>query len=195
MDLNEYVQAAILTESRIEEVKLDINSIVPLLESFVAVGNLIDVIKKDTFYGIPTDPVKLQARSDRISKNTISMNVQSRQYFNTPGSQPITIPQLDPRVVHAIIGLATESVELIEALLLSIASGEPIDRVNVLEELGDQGWYTAILVDALNASWSNIHETNIAKLAARNKGKSFNAEATINRDVDAERIILETGSK
>ena len=195
MDLNQYVEAALLTESRIDSVSLDVGTTVPLLETFIAAGNLIDVVKKDTFYGLPATPEKIQARLERIEQNTVALPHAAVQYSNTPIGPQKTLEQLDPRVVHAVIGLATESVELIEALLESIKSGNPIDRVNLLEELGDINWYHAILIDALNGDWAKVQETNIAKLQARNKGKVFNAEATINRDVAAERAILETGAK
>lgn len=195
MNLNQYVEAALQTESRIDSVSLDVGTTVPLLETFVAAGNLIDVVKKDTFYGLPTTPEKIQARLERIEQNTVALPHAAVQYSNTPAGPQKTLEQLDPRVVHAVIGLATESVELIEALLESIKSSNPIDRVNLLEELGDINWYHAILIDALNGDWAKVQETNIAKLQARNKGKAFNAEATINRDVAAERAILESGAK
>lgn len=195
MDLKQYVTAALQTESRIEAVELDVATTVPLLEAFVAAGNLIDVVKKDTFYGYPKDPAKIEARAKRIEDNSVILPAAAVMYSNMPVGPASKLEQLDPRVVHAIIGMATESVELIEALLESINSGMPIDRVNLLEELGDINWYHAILIDALNGDWEKVQETNIAKLAARNKGKSFNADATINRDVEAERAILEAGAQ
>jgi len=103
--------------------------------------------------------------------------------------RPLT--KIDSRVAHAIIGLATESVELLEALRDAIENDAPIDGVNVLEELGDLNWYHAIAVDALNGSWEQIQETNISKLRKRNQGNKFNAQATINRDEAGERVLLE----
>jgi hypothetical protein len=79
---------------------------------------------------------------------------------------------------------------LIEAILIALQKEEPIDQVNVLEEMGDIFWYSAIAIDATNGNWSQILETNIAKLKHRYPDK-FTSENAINRDVVAERKILE----
>lgn len=195
MDLKQYVEKATRTESRIDEVKLDIQKVLPLLETFVASGNLIDVLKKDTFYGIPTDRAKLEARYERIEQHSAVLPHAAVKYSNTTAGPSKSLKQLNPRVVHAIIGLATETVELVEALLESISSGDPIDRVNVLEELGDINWYHAVLIDALGGDWDKVLETNIAKLEKRYQKNVFDATETTNRDLDAERTILETGAR
>lgn len=191
MDLKQYVAGALLTESRIDSIEVDKVRLVEVLKSTIAAGNLLDVLKKDMFYGAITIPEKQIARTRRIAANEDAL-LQSAGFFADPEpTEPVKLEQLDPRVVHAIIGLATESVELLEALLESIETGEPIDGVNVLEELGDLNWYHAIAIDALGGDWEQVQATNLAKLDARNKGKKFNAAATIDRDVESERALLE----
>ena len=60
------------------------------------------------------------------------------------------------------------------------------------EEIGgDISWYQALGHDAAGTDEDVEREKNIRKLELRNKGKTFNAEATVNRDTDAERAILE----
>lgn len=193
MNLKEYTAAAIETESRIDHIAVDALGFINLLETFIAAGNLLDIVKKDTFYGLPTDPKKAADRNQRFIDNALLLKQSVADRSEWEPSEPTKFTNINPRVAHAIIGLATEAVELVEALLSAVVTDQPIDGVNVLEELGDLNWYHAIAVDALGGDWENIQATNIAKLRARNKKASFNAEATINRDVDAERKILESG--
>ena len=54
-------------------------------------------------------------------------------------------------------------------------------------------WYQAIAVDVMQANWGAILETNIAKLKERYKDK-FDAAEALNRNLTAERAILEAGS-
>jgi NTP pyrophosphatase (non-canonical NTP hydrolase) len=198
MNLPQYIKAALETESVIPNVTTDVDNLQAVLSSVIAAGNLLDVIKKDTFYGLPKDEDKLAKRTTRLEENAVLLRraaghteALTRRKLAGDESTVRTLTNINPRVVHAIIGLATEAVELLEALHEAVENGTELDGVNILEELGDLNWYHAIAVDALGGDWEQIQETNIAKLRKRNKGKSFNADATINRDVDAERALLE----
>ena len=71
---------------------------------------------------------------------------------------------INPRIFHAIVGISTESTELLEALDFS---GKELDNVNICEEFGDLDWYKAIGCDEFNISWDTILNTVIAKLKAR----------------------------
>lgn len=95
------------------------------------------------------------------------------------------------RLLHAAIGLCTESGEIQDQLKKAIFYGKPLDRVNLAEELGDVFWYMAIMSDALGVSFAEIMEKNIAKLKAR-YGSKFTENAALNRDIPAERKILES---
>jgi NTP pyrophosphatase (non-canonical NTP hydrolase) len=198
MNLPQYIQAALETESVIPNVTTDVDNLQAVLSSVIAAGNLLDVIKKDTFYGLPKDEDKLAKRLIRLEDNAILLRraaghteALTRRKIRGDETSVRTLNNINPRVAHAIIGLATEAVELLEALYEAVETGTEMDGVNILEELGDLNWYHAIAVDALGGSWEQIQETNIAKLRNRNKGKKFNADATINRDVGAERALLE----
>jgi len=57
---------------------------------------------------------------------------------------------IDPRIFHAVLGAATESVELLEALEFN---GKEMDLVNLGEEFGDLNWYQAIFCDAAGIKW------------------------------------------
>ena len=96
----------------------------------------------------------------------------------------------DPRILHAAMGLVTESGELLDALKKSTYYGKELDLTNIKEEAGDMLWYMAILFDALGTSFEEEQERVIAKLKARYPDK-FTEEAAENRDLDAERTVLE----
>jgi NTP pyrophosphatase (non-canonical NTP hydrolase) len=199
MDFATYIKKATATESVIDSVSVDYDQFLHVLNATIGAGNLLDVAKKDIFYGLPKNEAKLTARQQRLDDNSnlafrAASAARNNIHYagNRHGTDPINLSKINPRVAHAVIGLATESIELLEALKLAIESDQPIDEVNVLEELGDLAWYLAIAVDSLNGNWDTILEANIAKLAKRNQGNTFNADATINRDVVAERQLLET---
>lgn len=94
------------------------------------------------------------------------------------------------RLLHAGIGLSTESGEFLDALKKHIFYGKPLDRVNLKEEMGDLFWYLAIACDELGVDFEPLMETNIAKLKAR-YGEKFSEAAAEKRDLKAEREILE----
>lgn len=101
------------------------------------------------------------------------------------------VHDFDPRVLHAAIGLVTESGELIDALKKSIFYGREIDMTNVKEEAGDILWYLAILFDAIGTDFTTEQKRVIEKLKTRFPEK-FTEEAAYNRDLVAERKVLES---
>lgn len=94
------------------------------------------------------------------------------------------------RLLHAMIGLTTESGEIQDQMKKHIFYGKAIDKVNLVEELGDLMWYIAIASDVLGVSLEDIMAKNNEKLEAR-YGKVFTESAALNRDLDKEREILE----
>lgn len=97
------------------------------------------------------------------------------------------------RLLHAAIGMATESAELLDMLKKHIFYGKPLDKVNANEEIFDQMWYQAVAVNALGRdSFNEGMETNIAKLKAR-YGEKFSENSALNRNLENEEKILIAG--
>ena len=94
------------------------------------------------------------------------------------------------RLLHAFMGMATESSEALDMLKKHLMYGKPLDKVNAAEEIGDVLWYAAVALDTLGVSFEEVMDKNIAKLKKR-FGNKFTSDAAINRDVVAERKILE----
>lgn len=94
------------------------------------------------------------------------------------------------RILHAVMGVCTESGELMDQVKKHILYGKNIDFVNLQEEAGDLFWYVALLADACNFTFEDTFEKNIAKLRARYPN-NFTEQDALNRDLNKERKILE----
>lgn len=95
-------------------------------------------------------------------------------------------------MLHAAVGLATEASEALDMLKKHIYYGKEMDIPNFREEIGDSQWYAALGAEAIGAELTDIQETNIRKLKRRYPD-AFTKEHAINRDLEAERQILENG--
>lgn len=94
------------------------------------------------------------------------------------------------RLIHAVLGLTSEVGELADALKKHLIYGKALDLVNVIEETGDVLWYEALALAAVKGQLSDAMAKNIAKLQKR-FGDKFTEQAALNRDLPAERKILE----
>lgn len=94
------------------------------------------------------------------------------------------------RLLHAAIGLYTESVEFIETLYKYVFNGDPMDTINLIEEGGDIFWYMAIFADEISCTFEDMEDRNQRKLAARYPAK-FTERLALNRNLGAERQELE----
>ena len=95
------------------------------------------------------------------------------------------------RLLHAAMGLCTESGEFMDMMKKHILYGKEIDLVNLEEELGDTGWYMALALDEMNSNFERMFGTNVAKLRARYPNK-FTEHDALNRDLVKEHKILES---
>lgn len=150
----------------------------------IAIDSLtaLDMVKKTLFYG--RDNNLAADAGQRDCSGLLSQLVAS----NTAIEGGFT-PADAANYIHGIIGLATEAGELLENLKNAI-NGHAIDRTNVKEEVGDGKWYMAILANVGQFGWGDDEAVNIAKLRARFPD-AFTEHHAVNRDLDAERAILE----
>ena len=95
------------------------------------------------------------------------------------------------RLDHAVTGICTEAGEIADAIKKHKFYGKELDRANLIEELGDLYWYINIAQDVLGVTTEEVQRINNAKLMKRYSSGKFTEEAAINRDLDAERKILE----
>lgn len=93
-------------------------------------------------------------------------------------------------ILHGVLGVCTEAGELADPIKKALFYGREIDRVNLVEEMGDIMWYLAILADELGITLEDVKRINIAKLKER-FGDKFTTEAANVRDLKTERALLE----
>jgi len=99
------------------------------------------------------------------------------------------------QVVQGIIGISTESGELLDALKKNMFQQRPLDTVNVEEECGDILFYMTELLEAIDSDIFKVMAINQHKLESRYDGKRFDKDKSLNRDLVREREILEQGAK
>ena len=98
------------------------------------------------------------------------------------------------RLIHAAMGMVTESAELMDMLKKHIFYGKPMDLVNAKEEVGDNQWYVGLAVDVMRTTMNDVMTVNINKLKLRYPEKFTEHNAT-NRNVAIERQFLEDANK
>lgn len=94
------------------------------------------------------------------------------------------------RLIHYLLGMISEIGEVCDSLHGVFNNGKELDKVNLLEELGDQKWYMAIVCNVLGTDLEQVGIANIRKLAARH-GDKFSNQDVSKRDLSTEREILE----
>ena len=97
--------------------------------------------------------------------------------------------KINPRLNHSIMGIQTEAGELTDAFKKSWFYKQPLDLVNVKEEIGDILYYLAILCDELGTDFDTEMVRVIKKLEIRYPEK-FTTKNAIDRDLSKERASL-----
>lgn len=101
-----------------------------------------------------------------------------------------TSEKMHPDLVHAWIGVTTETGESGDVVKKALIYGKDPDLINLDEEFGDKLWYIALYCSRRQISFSDLMEQNIAKLQKRFPDK-FSEELALTRDLPAERKALE----
>lgn len=199
MQLNEYIQLALRTESVPESLNINRITTEALCQLFVEVGKLADGLKRSIYY----------KNDERLNKNfvhhlheIVALSTQllrassMEQYPSDVFKSKVGLTNVSPRLFHGVIGIASEAGELVEAIIPAIKDEEnSIDRYNIQEEMGDgaggtNSWYAAILHDELGLDPVETMTKNLNKLRVRFPEK-YSDELAANRNLNDERQILE----
>ncbi len=70
-------------------------------------------------------------------------------------------------MTNAALGLSGEAGEFADTVKKHLFHGHPLDREELLKEVGDILWYAALACDALDASLGAVMAANIEKLRRR----------------------------
>jgi len=155
-------------DAQIDLTKVDHHLFMKIVSDFIAAAQKLDMLKKVTVYGRDLP------------------GMASPEPFKAAAGAGV-----DPQIYHAILGIATEGGELMEALVGTLVTGQQLDVLNVVEELGDLEWFEALLRDRLKVPPGVVRGANIRKLEARYAKKVFDAQAAEHRDHDAERKAMQ----
>ena len=142
--------------------------------------------------------VELKIQAERIVElKKESANEYQRQALitNSPDYERIdadlcTMTKSDIDLLHASMGLVTESAEFVDTIKKTLFYGKQLDTTNLKEEIGDILWYVAIACKALDTDIATEMARNVSKLKKRYPN-GFTEEKAINRDLDTERKELE----
>lgn len=80
-------------------------------------------------------------------------------------------------LLHMAVGVSGESGELLDAVKKHAVYTKPIDRENVIEELGDLEFYMEGLRQGLGITREETLDHNMSKLAERYNGYKYSNEA------------------
>lgn len=99
-----------------------------------------------------------------------------------PGNQILEeITAHDCNLVHMAMGISGEAGELLDAIKKHVIYRKPLDRYNVLEELGDIEFFLEGLRQALNISREETLQLNMEKLGTRYKDFQYSNEQAVTR--------------
>ena len=83
------------------------------------------------------------------------------------------VPVTDMAVMATILGLVGESGEVAEKIKKIIPNNKSgmreSERQEIIKELGDVLWYTAVLAKYLGSDFETVAKQNLAKLSDRNQ--------------------------
>lgn len=189
MNLEKYKELSSRTNSPVDKIEINPVLLMNSLNMFVHSARLLEQIKKFIFYGKPFDKNNLVAALRNIAESHRRLQFTSLE----SADQELLIQRIniDANLFHAILGVASESGELLETLKFD---GSKPNETNIAEELGDQHWYQALLVRHLGFDWGSVLDANIEKLQKRYPHK-FTPEDAIIRDTNAEMKAVENHLK
>ena len=93
-------------------------------------------------------------------------------------------------VMHAVLGITSEAGEIADAVKKWVAYGREIDKVNLLEEMGDLVHFITMMCVAQGFTLEQVVMANVNKLKERYP-EGFSEQSALNRDVTKERETLE----
>jgi hypothetical protein len=207
----DYRTAVLSTESRPTALNFGPATLLVALNMAIAASTALDQVKRAIYYGRDMDQKKMleaiavvQATAESL-KFPVSTgryrDPQDVHFFmqNLPEevAKSLSADGVDLRLLHAAIGQFTEAGEFIEGIVPTLL-GQQVDKVNLLEEQGDSSWYGEVALDVLGytreqCNFANINKLNDKKAGRYQKG-AFDPNAAVNRDVVAERVLLEEGA-
>ncbi len=84
-------------------------------------------------------------------------------------------------LTYTALGLTGESGEVADVVKKVLYHGHPLDKEQLIREMGDVLWYLAVMAEGLGTTLDHVARENIAKLRARYPD-GFSPARSLNRD-------------
>lgn len=190
VDFDRYTQYVSKLSKQIDSKVVNLDTLEAMLGVAEATGNLLDLYKKTIVYGRADLKTAMLAANTELRRANIVLDDALCLNGNSRDMPQGNKKRLNLRLLHAAIGAFGEWAEILSAIRKSIQTGN-LDEVNVVEELGDAGYYDADAHTAIGVPKHISMGRNTAKLDIRFPEGSFSAERVNNRDLAGERRALE----
>ena len=82
----------------------------------------------------------------------------------------------EANLVHLALGIAGEAGEVLDAIKKAAIYNKPLDRGNIIEELGDLEFYMEGLRQAIGVTREEVIDTNVQKLSVRYASGKYSDE-------------------
>jgi NTP pyrophosphatase (non-canonical NTP hydrolase) len=149
MNYSEFVRSRFKPGEKIAEEMTPANAALlnHSITSMVAESCRLDLVKKQSIYN--------------QDKGLFIGHIETHRFedFNPTPSQC--------ELLHAAIGIAGEAGELLDAVRKHVFDGQPLDRDNVTEELGDLCFYMEAAMQVVGHDRESIQVGNVLKLSKR----------------------------
>jgi hypothetical protein len=157
-----------------------------LLADYSVICEQLDVFKKGIFYG-----KEQSLESVDQLEIPVFVSILENHFKNALDNADFDFVNL----LHGIVGKATEIGELVDAFAQPLSEGKTFDLINIGEEIGDDQWYSARVLETIRKTFDEVQMANLRKLQDKASGRykqgSFNSDEAIIRDVKTERTNLE----
>lgn len=147
-----------------------LNLLLAFIGARVERNKTVDACKKSLFYG--RDP------SDQMEQ-TLGQLYDGDSFDYTE----------HPDLIHGLLGIDTESAELLELLWECQVHGMDIDETKVRNELGDLLWYIALVCRHFGWTFEEVAFDNLEKLRRRYPEK-FEARLALKRNESFENEVF-----
>ena len=106
---------------------------------------------------------------------------QARIFFEYPNLALTPLKDLGEQgnLIHAALLITSEAGRIADAVKRSHVDGRTLDRIKLLEEIGECCWGLNLLLRTLGFTWKQALEANLANLQARYPGGLLNADKVV----------------
>ena len=164
------------------------------------IGEIVDQLKKAYIYGKPLDQVNIVEEVGDVAWYVAGVVQFYPNLYNFIGSDELNssinyekLAEAKSKLTRTVLMNTMSAANLVVDMgILADEAGGPSDEgEEVAKTLCMFLFATAVLLDV---DLAEAFEVNIAKLAKR-YGDKYSDYAAVNRDIDAERAVLEAGTK